>query len=569
VVEVQREKLGELLVSRNYITPEQLEQALMHQEENGGKIGRSLVRMGAISEITLYQTLAEQFGVNFVTLGADNVDEAFIRMYPEHLIRKYKFIPLSDMGGILDIAFAEPKDLEALDDISVTVDRKVNVSLAMERDIEQVINHIYEQGKVLKELSGIETSDTQDGVYFDLEKSNQEDAPVKQVLNDILRRALAERASDIHLKVNANNMTVKFRIDGVLHNIMTIPKQAHSALTSRIKHMSGLNIAEKRVPQDGKAQARVDDRMIDLRVSTLPTVSLSSSQELEKVAIRLLDKSSLITKTEKIGFSPEVLAQYNGVIRSPYGVVLITGPTGSGKSSTLYTTVMEINDDSKNIITIEDPVEYELDTITQVQVNPKTGLTFAAGLRSILRQDPDIVLLGEIRDNETAEIAVRAANTGHLVLSTLHTNDAPSAIMRLMDMGVEPFLIASSLNAVVGQRLVRKLCEHCKEEYQCDGHTNDKTFFGLGEEPVTLYRGKGCRMCKHTGFRGRIPIHELLVVDNDIRRLIMSDLNTEKIKRSAISHGMKTMKEDGLLKALQGLTTLEEIRKNVSLGGED
>jgi len=566
---VQREKLGELLVSRNYITPEQLEQALMHQEENGGKIGRSLVRMGAISEITLYQTLAEQFGVNFVTLGADNVDEAFIRMYPEHLIRKYKFIPLSDMGGILDIAFAEPKDLEALDDISVTVDRKVNVSLAMERDIEQVINHIYEQGKVLKELSGIETSDTQDGVYFDLEKSNQEDAPVKQVLNDILRRALAERASDIHLKVNANNMTVKFRIDGVLHNIMTIPKQAHSALTSRIKHMSGLNIAEKRVPQDGKAQARVDDRMIDLRVSTLPTVSLSSSQELEKVAIRLLDKSSLITKTEKIGFSPEVLAQYNGVIRSPYGVVLITGPTGSGKSSTLYTTVMEINDDSKNIITIEDPVEYELDTITQVQVNPKTGLTFAAGLRSILRQDPDIVLLGEIRDNETAEIAVRAANTGHLVLSTLHTNDAPSAIMRLMDMGVEPFLIASSLNAVVGQRLVRKLCEHCKEEYRCDGHTNDKTFFGLGEEPVTLYRGKGCRMCKHTGFRGRIPIHELLVVDNDIRRLIMSDLNTEKIKRSAISHGMKTMKEDGLLKALQGLTTLEEIRKNVSLGGED
>lgn len=566
---MQREKLGELLVSRNYITPEQLEQALMHQEENGGKIGRSLVRMGAISEITLYQTLAEQFGVNFVTLGADNVDEAFIRMYPEHLIRKYKFIPLSDMGGILDIAFAEPKDLEALDDISVTVDRKVNVSLAMERDIEQVINHIYEQGKVLKELSGIETSDTQDGVYFDLEKSNQEDAPVKQVLNDILRRALAERASDIHLKVNANNMTVKFRIDGVLHNIMTIPKQAHSALTSRIKHMSGLNIAEKRVPQDGKAQARVDDRMIDLRVSTLPTVSLSSSQELEKVAIRLLDKSSLITKTEKIGFSPEVLAQYNGVIRSPYGVVLITGPTGSGKSSTLYTTVMEINDDSKNIITIEDPVEYELDTITQVQVNPKTGLTFAAGLRSILRQDPDIVLLGEIRDNETAEIAVRAANTGHLVLSTLHTNDAPSAIMRLMDMGVEPFLIASSLNAVVGQRLVRKLCEHCKEEYRCDGHTNDKTFFGLGEEPVTLYRGKGCRMCKHTGFRGRIPIHELLVVDNDIRRLIMSDLNTEKIKRSAISHGMKTMKEDGLLKALQGLTTLEEIRKNVSLGGED
>lgn len=563
-----RKRLGEILVERGFLTKGQLNEALQKQEQSGQKLGKVLLQERMVSEQQLAECLAEQFGTIYVPLDSDSVQQSFIRLYPEHLIRKYRFIPLQEQGNVLEVAMSNPFDLEAIDNLEVSLHKKIKVNIATESDIDRIISDIFDREKVLQELDNMQGSEDAGSLYFDLEEENLDGVPVKQVLNDILKRAVAERASDIHIKANANDVSVKFRIDGVLYNVMTLPRQVHGALVSRIKVMSSMNIAERRIPQDGKARAKIDNRFIDLRISTLPTISVSSSMESEKVVIRLLDKINLIEKLDKIGFQEDVLQKYKNIIRSPYGIVLITGPTGSGKSSTLYTTILEINDETKNIITIEDPIEYEIDTVTQVQVNTKTGLTFAAGLRSILRQDPDIILVGEIRDSETAEIATRAANTGHLVFSTLHTNDSTSAVMRLRDMGVEPFLIASSLLAVVGQRLVRRVCESCKEQYVLEEPNVDSMFFGLNT-PVTLYRGRGCRMCKNTGYRGRIPIHELFVLNGKMRNAIVEGIDAGQLRRIAEQYGMKNMKTDGLEKALAGLTTLEEVRKNISMGVED
>lgn len=566
---LRRPQLGRILIERGFITEQQLKDVLELQKRSGLKLGKLLVREGMITEMQLAECLADQNGTTYMPLDTSSVDEAFVRLYPEHLIRKYRFIPLIEQNNVLDVAMADPFDLEAIDSLEVHLHKKLHIYVTTESEIEQIISEIFEREKVLQELgNSIQNRTEQSGMFFDLEEENLDGVPIKQILNDILKRAVAERASDIHIKVNANDVSVKFRIDGILYTVMTLPKAAHAALTSRIKILSNLNIAEKRVPQDGKARAKIDNRFIDLRISTLPTISLSSSEESEKVVIRLLDKANLIDHIDRIGFQNDLLQQYKDIIHSPFGIVLITGPTGSGKSSTLYTTIREINNDTKNIITIEDPVEYEIDGVTQVQVNTKTGLTFAAGLRSILRQDPDIILVGEIRDKETAEIATRAANTGHLVFSTLHTNDATSAVMRLRDMGVEPFLIASSLLSVVGQRLVRKVCEYCKESYTQHESTADTVFFGL-TGPLQLFRGRGCRMCKNTGYRGRVPIHELFVINNKIRTAIIEGMDAGQLRKMAITDGMKSMKEDGLDKALQGLTTLEEVRKNISMGVED
>lgn len=563
-----RKRLGDILIERGYISERQLRDALQKQEQSGQKLGKILLRDKIVTEQQLAECLAEQFGTTYVPLDQDSVQEAFVRLYPEHLIRKYRFIPLQERNGVLDVAMANPFDLEAVDHLEVSLHKKIRICIATESDIDRTISDIFDREKVLQELGSMPGTEDTDSMYFDLEEDNLDGVPIKQVLNDILRRAVAERASDIHIKANAADVSVKFRIDGVLYNVMTLPRRVHGALVSRIKVMSNMDIAERRIPQDGKARAKIDNRFIDLRVSTLPTVSVSSSMESEKVVIRLLDKVNLIDKLDKIGFQQDVLQQYKNLIKSPYGIILITGPTGSGKSSTLYTTILEINDETKNIITIEDPIEYEIDTVTQVQVNLKTGLTFATGLRSILRQDPDIILVGEIRDKETAEIATRAANTGHLVFSTLHTNDATSAVMRLRDMGVEPFLIASSLLAVVGQRLVRRICENCKEKYVQNEPTIDTMFFGINT-PVTLYRGKGCRLCKNTGYRGRVPVSELFVVNGNMRSAIVAGVDAGQLRQMAIDSGMKSMKMDGLEKALVGITTLEEVRKNISVGVED
>lgn len=563
-----RKRLGDILIERGYISERQLQDALQKQEQSGQKLGKILLQDKIVTEQQLAECLAEQFGTTYVPLDQDSVQEAFVRLYPEHLIRKYKFIPLQERDGVLDVAMANPFDLEAVDHLEVSLHEKIRVCIATESDIDRMISDIFDREKVLQKLGSMPETEDTDNMYFDLEEDNLDGVPIKQVLNDILRRAVAERASDIHIKANADDVSVKFRIDGVLYNAMTLPRRVHGALVSRIKVMSNMDIAERRIPQDGKARAKIDNRFIDLRVSTLPTVSVSSSMESEKVVIRLLDKVNLIDKLDKIGFQQDVLQQYKNLIKSPYGIILITGPTGSGKSSTLYTTILEINDETKNIITIEDPIEYEIDTVTQVQVNLKTGLTFATGLRSILRQDPDIILVGEIRDKETAEIATRAANTGHLVFSTLHTNDATSAVMRLRDMGVEPFLIASSLLAVVGQRLVRRICENCKEKYVQNEPTIDTMFFGINT-PVTLYRGKGCRLCKNTGYKGRVPVSELFVVNGNMRSAIVAEVDAGQLRQMAIDSGMKSMKMDGLEKALAGITTLEEVRKNISVGVED
>jgi len=563
-----RKRLGDILIERGYISERQLRDALQKQEQSGQKLGKILLRDKIVTEQQLAECLAEQFGTTYVPLDRDSVQEAFVRLYPEHLIRKYRFIPLQERNGVLDVAMANPFDLEAVDHLEVSLHKKIRICIATESDIDRTISDIFDREKVLQELGSMPGTEDTDSMYFDLEEDNLDGVPIKQVLNDILRRAVAERASDIHIKANAADVSVKFRIDGVLYNVMTLPRRVHGAFVSRIKVMSNMDIAERRIPQDGKARAKIDNRFIDLRVSTLPTVSVSSSMESEKVVIRLLDKVNLIDKLDKIGFQQDVLQQYKNLVKSPYGIILITGPTGSGKSSTLYTTILEINDETKNIITIEDPIEYEIDTVTQVQVNPKTGLTFATGLRSILRQDPDIILVGEIRDKETAEIATRAANTGHLVFSTLHTNDATSAVMRLRDMGVEPFLIASSLLAVVGQRLVRRICENCKEKYVQNEPTIDTMFFGINT-PVTLYRGKGCRLCKNTGYRGRVPVSELFVVNGNMRSAIVAGVDAGQLRQMAIDSGMKSMKMDGLEKALAGITTLEEVRKNISVGVED
>ena len=601
-------KLGDLLVKAKLVTPEQVDAALVSQRTEGGKFGEALIRIGAASEQDITETLSQQFGVPSIDLAHFDIDPSIIKVVPGEVARKYGVLPVNKTGATLTIAMSDPTNVFAMDDIKFMTGYNVEPVVASESSLRRAIDKHYgtPRSVVLKErpkgattgsapsdgsidelmssaltmddmaavglsefnmdeITGFDAGDVdvvrgeegQEIDLIDLAKSS-ESAPIIKVSNLILIEALKAGASDIHVEPYEKEFRVRFRIDGVLHNIMALPMRTRDPLISRLKIMAKLDISEKRLPQDGriKIRLRVEERTrdLDLRVSVVPT------HFGEKVVMRLLDKSRLQLDMTQLGFDQEPLRRFKDSIDRPYGIVMVTGPTGSGKTNTLYSAIAQLNDPTVNILTAEDPIEFNLAGINQVQMKEQIGLTFASAMRSFLRQDPDIILVGEIRDFETAEIAVKAALTGHLVLSTLHTNDAPSTVNRLMNMGIEPFLVATAVNCIAAQRLVRKVCTKCAE----DVDTSPQTLIQVGFAPdevktLKVKRGRGCESCKHTGYKGRLGLFEVLSFTDEIRDMILTGASSIELKRRAVEEGMVTLRVAGLHKIRDGVTTLEEV----------
>ncbi len=554
----QYKKLGEILIEKGLISQAQLEQALAIQRTTGERLGKILIDKKWITEEALLDALSERFGIPKVQIDAYTIDPAVVKLVPMAMAQQYKLIPLFRVQNTLTIAMADPLDIYAIDAVRYQTGYQVQEAIASEKDIEAAIKKYYSMvdsmDRMISDLELtqiVELETEEEEADFHSEDASDE-ASIIKLVNMILLQAIRDRASDVHLEPDDNVFRIRYRIDGMLHEISKPSLALAPMIISRIKIMADLDVSERRVPQDGRLRLRVDGREIDVRVSILPTVYG------EKAVLRVLDSKNAIIELEKLGFHPQTLKRWENVIKSPEGIILITGPTGSGKTTTLYAVLNTINSIEKNIVTVENPVEYKFPLINQVQINPKVGLTFASALRSILRQDPDIIMVGEIRDVETAEIAIRSALTGHLVLSTLHTNDAPGAVHRLIDMGIEPFLVSSSLIAVMAQRLVRRICANCKVVDEKGMAMLEKA----GEQlpaGVTLYKGRGCRECKGTGYSGRTGIHELLIMDETLRRMVVDKLPTDEIRKYAQNHGMRTLREDGMEKVFAGITTLEEV----------
>jgi len=541
------------------ITKEQLDDALKHQNKQSsgkGLLGNTLVKLGYCKEEDIARVVALQNDVPYISLDSYRIDEAATSLITPEIAQRYSALPIGFRDGKLVVAMKHPYDIIAIDDLCIYTGYDVQPVVCPDSELEAAIE------RYSRTNANIEQAEPEEEVDIEETPSEMDDSaekPAVQLANLIFSQAIRAGASDIHIEPQEKSMRVRFRIDGVLHDAMQPPKRLHPSLVSRIKVMANMDIADRRIPQDGRISLKLEDKVVDVRVATLPTAYG------EKVTMRLLDRSAKLITLEELGFPPFELEKYRKLVHLPYGFILVTGPTGSGKSTTLYATLAAINTVEKNIITVEDPIEYRLEGLNQVQVNVRAGLTFASGLRSILRSDPDIIMIGEIRDEETARIAVESALTGHLVFSTLHTNDAAGAITRLSDMGIEPFLTASSLVGVVAQRLARVLCPNCKEPYEItrDELLSNVPDFPLedGEEKLTLYRPKGCFRCSNTGFKGRIGIYELLTMNEEIRRLVLQRASTAEINKAAVSMGMVTLRQDGLHKVKQGITSIEEIMR--------
>ena len=561
-------RLGDLLVAEGLVKQEELQRALAEQKGTTEKLGSVLVRLKLVNEEQLTGFLSRQYGIPSITLSQLDIDPGILRLVPPQIARKYEVLPVKRAANTLTLAMADPTNVFALDDVSFMTNLQVLPVVASQAAIRRAIERNYEnQGAaitdVLTELaedqaSNVEVVDDDEDSggkvdVFELKESADE-APVVKLVNMVLVDAIQKGASDIHWEPYEKAFRVRFRIDGVLHEMLTPPKRLESAIVSRLKIMSSLDIAERRVPQDGRIKLRYHTREIDFRVSILPTIFG------EKAVLRILDKDALQLDLTKLGFDPGALETFEKVIRQPYGMILITGPTGSGKTTTLYSAIHTINSPEHNIMTAEDPVEYNLKGVNQVQINDGIGRTFASALRAFLRQDPDVILVGETRDLETAQISIRAALTGHLVFSTLHTNDSPSTIARLIDMGIPPFLVASSLLLVMAQRLGRKVCKDCKEPYEVNedsllpyGHV----LTGVGR--TQFYKGRGCAACNFTGMKGRVAIYEVMPASQEIRDLILKNAPVTDIRAMAQAQGMKSLRQAGLLKVLEGTTTVEEV----------
>ncbi|KAA3613711.1 MAG: type II secretion system protein GspE [Calditrichaeota bacterium] len=550
-------KLGEILQSRGLITDQQIESALEIQKRTGDQFGRIMIKQGWITESFLLDALSEKFDLPVVKIGAYSIDPAIVKSIPMELAQRYNIIPLFLVDDMLTLAMSDPLDLKAMDAVRYHTKLNIQEVLAAEKDIETAIKKYYSMAAYLDRMV---TSFKEDSVVELNEDTDNEtnldatdEASIINFVNVIISQAIREKASDIHMEMEEKEFRIRYRIDGVLHPFSTPPKKIAPMVVSRIKVLAELDVSEKRVPQDGRFRVKIVRDELDLRVSILPTVHG------EKVVLRILDPRNAELKLADLGFQPRTLQLWDKAIRKPEGIILITGPTGSGKTTTLYSVLNTINSIHKNIVTIENPVEYKFPLINQVQVNFKVGLTFAGALRSILRQDPDVIMVGEIRDSETADIAIRSAMTGHLVLSTLHTNDAVSGIFRLMDMEVEPFLLASSVIGILAQRLVRRVCPHCKvEDTEGLRHLKENNY-KLRDNSIKLYRGAGCRECKKTGYIGRTGIHELLLFDSNIRRKVLDKAPEEDIRKYAVKSGMALLRHDGLRKAFDGTTTIEEV----------
>jgi len=545
-------RLGDLLLHAGLITEEQLKDALSKQRGLGKRLGEVLLDGGYISQQDLTSVLETQLGIESINLKQTAVDPKFARMIPENLARRHVVIPVQVAKGHLYLAMRDPLDQLAIQDVRLLVQMPVTPVLATRDDIIDSIERVFSQAAAARAADDFVHS--QAGLLAGLEdlSLNVNSAPIVRLVNSTLENAVRSGASDVHIEPDHDQMRVRIRVDGILQESLVTGLGAHGAVTSRVKVMAGLNISEKRVPQDGRTMITVDRREIDLRVSTMPTTYG------EKVVMRILDRANFMLGKEKLGFSPADLEKFARLAAKPHGIILVTGPTGSGKTTTLYSMLAELNDSKKNIITLEDPVEFDMKGINQTQINVKAGLTFAAGLRAMLRQDPDIIMVGEIRDSETAEISARAALTGHLVLSTLHTNDAPGAVARVVDMGIEPYLISSSLAGVVAQRLVRKICPFCREEYEAG--EREKRILRLPlDMPLKLAGGKGCDYCNRTGYKGRVGVFEIMEVRKELRLLIDKGPPTDELRDIAIELGMVPLWEDARQKVLEGITTLEEL----------
>jgi type IV pilus assembly protein PilB len=554
-------QLGQILLEQGLLTQEQLDIALQEHRNTPKSLGRVLIDLGYIRERDLVRALAEQVGLEFVDLSDHRIDPVVAALLPEALARRYRAIPIGERDGKLLVAMSDPANVYALDDIRTMTGYDVQPVVATANDVEQTIAKFSGMGEQVEALASEAAESFEEEQDLGGIEAAVEDAPIVKLVTAIMTQAVGDRASDVHIEPTERDVRVRFRVDGVLHEVMHSPKAIQGGLISRLKVMADLNIAEKRVPQDGRVSMRVSGKTLDLRLATLPTVYG------EKVVIRILDKSNALLKLSDLGFHEEAFRKFERAYRRPYGAILATGPTGSGKSTTLYATLNIVNEVNKHIVTVEDPVEYRLAGVNQIQVNPKAGLTFASALRSILRADPDIILIGEIRDRETAMIAVEAALTGHLVLSTLHTNDAPSAITRLTEMEVETFLVASAIDCVVAQRLARKLCEKCKEAYVPEPEELLEAGYPESQldEIHELFRARaeGCPSCSNTGYRGRTGLYEVMPMSEEIERLTVERASSEAIRAVALEQGMLELRMDGLLKAAKGLTSIEEIARVV------
>ncbi len=549
--------LGEILVESG-LAQERLKKALELQKKRGGRIGTLLVRLNFASEEDVLKALGRQLGLPYQSDLGD-IDRELALKLPITYAKKAMVVPLRRDNGTILAATSEPLHLSTVDDLSVLLGAGISLCLAPSEKILDTINRLHSEGMNRAEDTAQEMEE-EDLSFLAAELDEPtdllevtDDAPIIRLVNSLLSQAIRERASDIHVEPFEKEMIARFRIDGILYNILTIQKRFQASIASRVKIMSGLNIAEKRLPQDGGMRIKIGGKDVDIRVSIVPTAFG------ERIVLRLLYRESALLPLDKIGFTGSTLARFNEFIERPHGIILVTGPTGSGKTTTLYAALSKINSPDKNIITIEDPIEYQLKGIGQIQVNAKINLTFAAGLRSVLRQDPDVILVGEIRDSETAEIAIQAALTGHLVFSTLHTNDSAGAVTRLIDMKIEPFLISSSVMAILAQRLVRVLCKECREPYQMTPAEIQELEIKGSAQGATVYRAKGCEACFNTGYFGRSAIYELLAVDDDIRQLIMKSTDASTIKALAMEKGMRTLRQDGADKVLQGITSVDEV----------
>jgi len=579
-------RIGELLLKEKRITPEQLQEALNYQRQNGGKLGYNLIKLGYVKDEEITALLSKQYGVPSIALTQFEIDPTVVKLVPAETALKYQIVPLSRAGATLTIAMTDPTNVFAMDDLKFMTGYNVEPVVASETAVVEAIQKYYGKAaangngngngngaaapnaleaasKALQEMPAVDEAvvdvvEEFEEISAEALAQQGEEAPVIKLVNVILLSAIQKGASDIHIEPYEKELRVRYRVDGILYNIMQPPMKFRDAITSRIKIMSRLDIAEKRLPQDGRIKVRFQDngamKEIDFRVSCLPTLFG------EKIVMRLLDKDKLMLDMTKLGFEQESLSKFESAIMRPWGMVLVTGPTGSGKTNTLYSSISRINTSETNIMTAEDPVEFNLVGVNQVQVRENIGLNFAAALRSFLRQDPNIILVGEIRDFETAEIAVKAALTGHLVLSTLHTNDAPSTVNRLMNMGIEPFLVASSLNLVCAQRLVRRICKNCSEPHPAAAQALMHAGFNAEDaKTVVPNKGRGCEKCNKTGYKGRVGLYEVMEVTEDLRELILVGASALELRRKAVDEGMITLRGSGLRKVKEGVTTLDEV----------
>jgi type IV pilus assembly protein PilB len=569
-------RLGEILIKESLITADQLKQALDYQQAHGGRLGSCLMKLGLVSDDEITEVLSRQYGVPSINLKYYEVDPAVIKLIPQDTAVRYQIVPLSRVGSTLTIAMTDPTNVFAMDDIKFMTGFNVEPVVASESAIHEAISKFYgevesveELSKVMKDLGAEDggdlelASDEQEMDLAALEKAAEE-APIIKLVNLVLTDAVKRGASDIHIEPFERELRVRFRVDGVLMAVMTPPFKLKDAITSRIKIMSKLDISEKRLPQDGRIMIKYRKegkiKELDFRVSTVPTLFG------EKIVMRLLDKENLRLDMTKLGFEAESLTKFEKAILRPYGMVLVTGPTGSGKTNTLYSSVARLNTPDTNIMTAEDPVEFQLAGINQVQMKDQIGLNFASALRAFLRQDPNIILVGEIRDFETAEIAVKAALTGHLVLSTLHTNDAPSTISRLMNMGIEPFLVATSINLICAQRLVRRICSNCKEPLEVPEQALLEAGYSPADAKKTvIYHGKGCSVCNKSGYKGRVGLYEVMEITDELRELVLVGASALELKKKALEVGMITLRRSGLVKVATGQTTLEEVLRETIL----